>query len=65
MTCCFILGFLIDYGTYKALFECLIQQGVDKLVLDSSAVKTETDGKKGGAKRKLRIEDDFLWFSCD
>lgn len=46
---------LPDYGTYKALFECLIQQGADKLVLDSSAVKTETDAKKGGAKRKLRI----------
>lgn len=51
---------LPDYGTYKALFECLIQQGADKLVLDSSAVKTETDAKKGGAKRKLRIEDEFF-----
>lgn len=46
---------LPDYGMYMALFECLIQQGADTLVLDSSAVKTETDAKKGGAKRKLRI----------
>lgn len=51
---------LPDFGTYKALFESLIQQGADKLVLDSSAMKTETDGKKGGAKRKLRIEDEFF-----
>lgn len=50
---------LPDYGTYKALFESLIQ-GADKLVLDSSAMKTETDAKKGGAKRKLRIEDEFF-----
>lgn len=54
---------LPDYGTYKALFESLIQQGADKLVLDSSAMKTETDAKKGGAKRKLRIEDEFFYGS--
>lgn len=27
----------------------------DTIVLDSSAVKTETDAKKGRAKRKLKI----------
>lgn len=51
---------LSDCDTYKTLFECLIQQRADKLVLDYSAVKTETDAKKGRAKRKLRIEDVFF-----
>lgn len=49
---------LPDYGTYNALFECLMQEGADKLVLDTSAVKTETNAKKGGSKRKLRIDDE-------
>lgn len=56
---------LPDFGTYKALFESLIQQGADKLVLDSSAMKTETDGKKGEPRGSLELRMNFLWFSCD
>lgn len=56
---------LPDYGTYKALFESLIQQGADKLVLDSSAMKTETDAKKGEPRGSLELRMNFLWFSCD
>lgn len=51
---------LPDYGTYKSLFESLIQQEAEKLELDSSAMKTETDAKNPEPKGSLELRNEFL-----